>query len=135
VTAINSYGQSSLTTDPATPYMVPSAPSNAVATAGNASAVVTWTAPSDNGGRPVIGYRVTPILNGTAQPARTFYLTSTMEVVSGLTNDTSYTFVVAAINIGGPGASSTPSNSVTPSSTLHPGAAQSSPAPSPPPRT
>src|SRR6266705_2550175 len=49
VTAINSYGQSSLTTNPATPYTVPSAPSNAVATAGNASAVVTWTAPSDNG--------------------------------------------------------------------------------------
>ena len=135
VTAKNSYGQDSLTTNAATPYTVPSAPSNAIATAGNGSAVVTWTAPSDNGGRPVIGYRVTPILNGTAQPARTFYLTSTMEVVSGLTDDSSYTFVVAAINIAGAGASSTPSNSVTPSSTLHPGAAQSSPAPSPPPRT
>ena len=136
VTAINSYGQSSLTTNPATPYTVPSAPSNPVAIAANGSAVVTWTAPTDNGGRPIIGYRITPIPNGGApRPPSTFYLTSTMEVVSGLTNGTSYRFMVAAINIGGAGADSAPSDPpVTPNSASHPWAAQSSPAPSPPPR-
>ena len=83
---------------PVTPATTPGAPTIGTATAGNASATVTWTAPSSNGGSPVTGYVVTPYIGATAQTAQTFTSTDTSEVVTGLTNGTAYTFTVAAIN-------------------------------------
>src|SRR5581483_4309845 len=120
VTAINGDGQSSASSNAVVPFTTPSAPSNVVALAASGSATVSWTVPGD-GGLPITGYVVTPYAGGvTALPAVTFRLTNSMEVVSGLTNGTAYTFVVAAINGGGTGAPSTPSNSVTPSVALRP---------------
>ena len=46
---------------------VPGAPTIGTATAGNASATVTWTAPSDAGGSAITGYVITPYIGATAQ--------------------------------------------------------------------
>ncbi|MEO7172032.1 fibronectin type III domain-containing protein, partial [Flavobacterium sp.] len=61
VTATNAVGTSlgSSASAAATPKTVPGAPTGALATAGNASAVVSWTAPTSNGGSAVTGYTVT----------------------------------------------------------------------------
>src|SRR5207302_504393 len=48
----------------------PDAPTAVTATAGNASATVTWTAPA-NGGSPITSYTVTPFIGSTAQTATT----------------------------------------------------------------
>ncbi len=135
VTAINADGQDSLTANRVVPFTTPSAPSNVVALAANGSATVSWSVPADDGGRPITGYVVTPYAGGvTSLPSVMFRITNTMEVVSGLTNGTAYRFVVAAINLGGAGALSPPSNSVTPSAALRPGTAQAPAASPPPPR-
>ena len=95
---------------------VPGAPSNVSATPGNASAAVSWTAPS-NGGSPITSYAVTPFMGSAAQPATIVSGSPppTTATISGLTNGTSYTFVVSATNGVGTGPASTASNTVTPS--------------------
>lgn len=134
VTAINADGQDSVSSNLVVPFTTPSAPTNVVAIAANASATVSWSVPDDNGGMPIAGYVVTPYANGqTPLPAVTFNLPNTMEVVTGLTNGTAYTFVVSAVNAGGAGAPSAPSNSVSPSAALRPATTQGGVA-SPPPR-
>jgi hypothetical protein len=89
----------------------PEPPSGVGASAGNASAVVTWSAPSDDGGATITGYVVTASPGG-ATCTTTGALSCT---VTGLANRTTYSFTVAAINIVGTGASSSPSSAVTPS--------------------
>jgi hypothetical protein len=88
---------------------VPGAPTIGTATAGNASATVTWTAPASNGGSAITGYVITP---SSGSPVTVGNVTS--DTVTGLTNGTAYTFTVAAINAVGTGAASAASNSVTP---------------------
>jgi hypothetical protein len=102
----------------------PGAPTAVSATAGNAQAGLTWTAPASNGGSPITNYQVTPFIGATAQTPVLTGSTSTSFSVTGLTPGTTYTFTVAAINSVGKSASSAPSNPVT----LRAGAAQSSPA-------
>jgi Fibronectin type III domain/Viral BACON domain/PQQ-like domain len=94
---------------------VPGAPTGVVATAGNGSATVTWTAPS-NGGSPITSYTVTPYAGSTA-PAPTTVTGSppaTSATIGGLTNGATYTFTVTATNAIGTGPPSTQSNAVTP---------------------
>ena len=81
------------------------------ATAGNADAKVTWTAPSANGGSAITGYTVTASPGGKTATAGT----TTSATVTGLTNGTSYTFTVKATNAAGTGAASAASKAVTPS--------------------
>jgi len=89
--------------------IAPGAPTGANATAGDAQASVTFTAPTDTGGAPITGYTV------TSNPGnKTGTGTGSPIVVTGLTNGTAYTFTVVAANIAGPGPASTASNSVTP---------------------
>ncbi len=95
---------------PAAPALAPGAPTGVAATAGDASATVTWTAPANDGGSAITGYTVTSSPGGLT--ATTTGATSA--TVSGLTNGTSYSFTVAARNAVGPGPASTPSNAVTP---------------------
>ena len=88
----------------------PEPPSGVGASAGNASAVVAWSAPSDDGGATITGYVVTASPGG-AMCTTTGALSCT---VNGLVNGTTYTFTVTATNIVGTGNSSSPSAGVTP---------------------
>jgi uncharacterized repeat protein (TIGR01451 family) len=94
-----------------TPGSVPGAPTIGVATAGNAQATITFTAPTSNGGSPITSYtaRSSPgsiTASGPASPL----------TVGGLANGTAYTFTVTATNAAGTGPASGPSNVVTPAS-------------------
>ena len=82
----------------------PSAPTGVSATAGNGSATVSWTAPS-NGGSPITSYTITPYIGSTAQPATTLTGSppATSTPITGLTNGTTYTFTVTATNAIGTG--------------------------------
>ena len=119
VTATNSVGSglassSSNSVTPAAPT-VPGAPANVSATAGNGQASVSWTAPSD-GGSPISSYTITPYIGTTAQTPTTIIGSppATTTTIGGLTNGTSYTFIVTATNLIGTGSSSGASNAVTP---------------------
>lgn len=89
---------------------VPSAPVIGAAVAGDREATVSFTESLDNGGSPIIQYRVTSssghIAYGSGSPVK----------VLGLTNGNSYTFTVAAQNSVGWSTESSPSNQVTPTS-------------------
>ncbi|MBI3043630.1 MAG: fibronectin type III domain-containing protein, partial [Betaproteobacteria bacterium] len=88
---------------------VPGAPTIGTATAGNASASVSFTAPASNGGSAITLYTVTSSPGGLAGTGSASPIT-----VSGLTNGTAYTFTVTATNSVGTGPASADSNSVTP---------------------
>ena len=101
--------------DPPQPTFPPSLPRDVIAVAGDASATVTWTAPADPGSFPVTTYQV------TASPGGKTCLTSTLTcTATGLTNGTTYTFTVMALNGAGWSAASTPSNAVIPKATAKP---------------
>ncbi|UKA60097.1 fibronectin type III domain-containing protein [Arthrobacter sp. FW306-2-2C-D06B] len=120
VTATNAVGTSapSAASAPVTPTAptAPAAPTGVTATAGNASAVVSWTAPA-NGGSPITSYTVTPSTGGTALAPVTVSGNppSTTATVTGLTNGTAYTFTVTATNAVGTSPASAASAPVTPS--------------------
>lgn len=112
VYAVNAIGNGPSTSSGAVrPATVPAAPTGVTASAGNASAQVTWTAPSD-GGSPITGYTVTVSPGGGVVMVGAG---ATTTAVSGLMNGQSYTFTVFASNAAGSGAASAPSNAVTPS--------------------
>ncbi|SFH02915.1 Putative Ig domain-containing protein [Ensifer sp. OV372] len=89
--------------------IAPGAPTGVVATAGNASAEVSFAAPANTGGAPITGYTVTASPGGLTETGPASPLT-----VAGLTNGTGYTFTVTAANSTGTGLASGASNSVTP---------------------
>ena len=85
----------------------PSAISNLAANAGDGSVSLTWSAPTQNGGKPVNGYLVQVFNSKKASlPNSTVNVTggsSTSATISGLTNGTAYYFNVIATNIVGSG--------------------------------
>jgi hypothetical protein len=96
---------------------VPGAPTIGTAIPGNKQATVSWTAPSSDGGSPILSYTVQAYTGNTvskAVPNITCSTTSCSTTVTDLTNGTAYTFTVIAVNAMGPSAESAPSNSVTP---------------------
>ena len=97
------------------PAGVPAAPTGVTATAGDGTAGVSWTAPSD-GGSTITRYTVTPFIGSTAQTPVTVTGSppATSATVTGLTNGTAYTFTVSAANANGAGPASSLSNAVTP---------------------
>lgn len=76
---------------------VPAAPADLVATPGDGSVALSWSAPSD-GGSPVKGYRVFVDGRSVMTPNA-----ETRHVVTGLENGVAYTLQVAAVNGVGPG--------------------------------
>lgn len=84
----------------------PSAPTNVTAVAGVRQATVSWTAPSVGGSISLYTVRSSPG-NFTATS------TTTSAVVTGLSNNTSYTFTVTATNAAGTSPASSASSSVT----------------------
>ncbi|MDG1950034.1 MAG: fibronectin type III domain-containing protein, partial [bacterium] len=90
----------------------PSAPLNVTADAGDAYAVVSWSAPADDGGLPITEYAVTSSPSGIVVTTGG----NTSCRFNGLVNDTEYTFTVTAKNNEGVSDASAPSNPVTPES-------------------
>ena len=87
---------------------VPGAPSDVRAFPGDHQAIVSWTAPASDGGRPITEYMV------TSDPGSVIATTaSTSATVTGLTQNTEYTFTVTATNAAGTSASSEASPPVT----------------------
>lgn len=91
----------------------PGAPTSVSASAGNAQATVTFTAPVDTGGTSITSYTVT-----SSPGSITATGSSSPITVTGLTNGTAYTFTVTATNAQGTGPASSASGSVTPSATV-----------------
>ncbi|MEI2302278.1 putative Ig domain-containing protein [Ensifer sp. MJa1] len=89
--------------------IAPDAPTGASATAGEAAAIVSFTAPASTGGALIASYTVTSDPAGITGTGATSPIT-----VTGLTNGVSYTFTVTADNGIATGPASAVSNSVTP---------------------
>ena len=89
----------------AVPHTSPPAPSALSAVSADASAVLSWTAPTSDGGQPITDY-VVQYATSVLGPFTTFHdgtLTTTAATVTGLTNATNYVFRVAAVNNAGNG--------------------------------
>jgi len=99
---------------PAAPVTAPGAPRGLGATAGDAQVSLSWKAPSSDGGAAITGYRV---YQGTSKkPVAS--VTGTATTVKNLSNGTTYSFKVTAVNKAGEGpasgaASATPTAAVT----------------------
>ena len=98
-----------------TALVVPAAPTIGTAAAGNAQATVSFTAPASDGGSAITSYTVTSSPGGITATG-----TSSLIMVTGLTNGTAYTFTLTATNAIGTGPASGPSNSVTPTAPAPP---------------
>jgi titin len=91
------------------PAGVPVAPTSVVAAPTNGAVVLVWTRPLNNGGNEVIGYMVeTSSDGGTNWTTAIANTNSTVAstTVTGLTNGTTYSFRVSALNAVGSGAAS-----------------------------
>ena len=99
---------------PAAPVTAPGAPRGLTATAGDAQVSLSWKAPGSDGGAAITGYRV---YQGTSKkPVAS--VTGTAATVKSLSNGTTYSFKVTAVNKAGEGpasgaASATPTAAVT----------------------
>jgi len=94
----------------------PAAPTSISGIPGNSQVLLTWTAPSNNGGSPITDYTIEYSNDGgelwTNFPHTAS--TATTAAVTGLANGTSYVFRVAAVNAAGTGNWSASSANVTP---------------------
>ena len=100
--------------------VVPGAPRNLMVSAGDAQAVLTWTAPASDGGAPLVKYRYR-YAAGSAVPSGVSWRDvpdsadagasagdETGVTVTGLVNETQYAFEVQAVNSAGGGAAAGP---------------------------
>ena len=92
----------------------PGAPGTPTGLAEPSAVSLSWAAPSSSGTSAITGYEVTPYVGGVAQPALQTGSSQTSYTVTGLTDNTAYTFTVAAENASGAGPQSSASTAVTP---------------------
>src|SRR5205807_1058163 len=128
VSALNSVGEGPRSNEasatpnappPPPPPTPPSAPTNLVATAGNAQVTMTWQAPASNGGSPITNYR---IYRGTSSNGETLLATIGNVLTytdTAVTNGVTYYYQVSAVNGAGEGprsneVSATPTAPATP---------------------
>ena len=131
ITPVNAQGAgASATTDWATPRTpgAPSAPTAFAVTAGDGELDLAWAAPSDDGGRAVTGYTFQTSTDDSTWTDYGVY-GGTAITIGSLTNGTSYSVRVAAINVIGTGAWATSSG--TPTAPAPPPAPVAPPAPAP----
>ncbi|MDH0446777.1 putative Ig domain-containing protein [Shewanella sp. GD04112] len=89
--------------------VAPGAPTIGTATAGDAQASVSFTAPVFSGGAAITGYTLVSTPSGITAPGASSPIT-----ITGLTNGISYSFTVVATNSAGTSSASTASNTVKP---------------------
>jgi hypothetical protein len=97
-------------------FFLPPAPTSLTASAGNAQATLSWTAPTVLAQTPITDY-VVQFSSNSGSTWTTFSdgtSTATSATVTGLTNGTGYVFRVAAVNGVGTGAYASATSSVTP---------------------
>jgi len=97
VRAVNSVGNggaASVPARPSTTQIVPTVPRSLVATPGDRQVTLNWIAPANNGGAPITSYLVSRDGGVTWVTSSS----STSHTFTGLTNGTSYTFNVRAVN-------------------------------------
>jgi hypothetical protein len=92
----------------------PHAPTGLVARAGDQSAWVGWTPSTFDAGTPNTSYKLTAYVGASPVATLTVTAPATAAIFKGLTNGTTYTFTVIAINVIGPSPESAHSNAVTP---------------------
>jgi uncharacterized repeat protein (TIGR02543 family)/LPXTG-motif cell wall-anchored protein len=97
----------------------PDAPTIGTATAGNASATVSFSPPADDGGAAVTAYTVTATdETNPANGGQSVTGTGSPITITGLTNGDTYTFTVTATNSVGVGVASAASNAVVPAAVV-----------------
>ena len=84
--------------DTVTPYTNPDAPTDFTATPSNGAASLSWTAPTNTGGKAITAYEVQRSTDGTTWTTLSSAITGTTYSATGLTNGTPYYFQVAALN-------------------------------------
>jgi len=87
-----------------TPVTVPGAPTNLSAKSGDQIAIINFTTPSDNGGSTIIDYEYS--LNDGEYISTSS--TNSPIIITGLTNDESYSVKLVAVNSEGQGTASDP---------------------------
>jgi hypothetical protein len=90
-------------------YTAPNPPTAVTAVADTGKARISWTAPANNGGKPVTGYKAM-VVGDTTLFCETATTTCT---ITGLTGGATYNFVVRAINEVGGSPNSTASAVIT----------------------
>jgi RHS repeat-associated protein len=105
-------GPASAPSDEVIPFGAPAEPGSVQGTQGNGTALVQWSAPAADGGRPITGYTVTAEPGGLSAAVTAG---ETSRLITGLANGTAYTLRVTATNLAGAGPASAASGAVVPS--------------------
>jgi hypothetical protein len=97
-----------------TALVAPGAPTNLIATPGNARVILTWQAPASDGGSPITGYK----LYRSATSGGTYSLIASPTALTytdtGLTNGQTYWYKMSAVNAIGVGVNCTAVSALVP---------------------
>ena len=121
VRAVNDQGDGAAATASATPATVPLAP-NLSAAPGYRQIALTWTAPTDDGGADVTGYRIEVYRNGAYVLLTSPGASATSYNHTGLSDNTNYDYQIIATNAAGESPPGTASASTVLSSLTAPSA-------------
>ena len=106
VRAVNAVGQSSAATESIVLPDTPSTPSISAVSLSGASALVTWSAPSSNGGRAITSYAVSVVNASNSSDITRCTSTALTCTINSLKAGVTYNFSVRARNSVGEGAAS-----------------------------